>query len=83
MKSNKTLRKILLAGAVATSCVVMAQQGQDSIQYGGWDTFRVGGYGEMLATFKQYGTKTLFYQRQRSKKSGRAGSYYNSMRRIL
>lgn len=57
---NKSLKQFFLSGALLASCGTMAQQSQDSIQYGGWDTFRIGGYGEMVATFKNYGTNRFY-----------------------
>ena len=57
---NKTLRHLLLAGSMAASCAMMAQPGQDSIQYGGWNKFRIGGYGEVVATFKNYGSNRFY-----------------------
>ena len=34
--------------------------GQDSLQYGGWQQYRIGGYGDMVAAFKDYGTNRFY-----------------------
>lgn len=60
MNINKTLRGAALTGTLLVASAAMAQQSQDSIQYGGWSKFRVGGYGEMVATFKNYGTNRFY-----------------------
>lgn len=53
-------RKTLLAIALTTTLGCLAQQGQDSLQYGGWNRLRIGGYGEMVAAFKNYGTNRFY-----------------------
>lgn len=60
MDINKTLKTTLLTAALATATAVMGQQGQDSLQYGGWNKYRIGGYGEMVAAFKNYGTNRFY-----------------------
>lgn len=46
----------LLAATLAlTSLSASAQATKDSLEYGGFSKYRLGGYGEMLATFKDYG----------------------------
>ena len=47
-------------GAALLSCSALAQNSQDSIQYGGWNKFRIGGYGEMVAAFKNYGSNRFY-----------------------
>lgn len=56
MTFSNTFKQVLLMGAMTLSGCAMAQSSQDSIQYGGWNKFRLGGYGEMVAAFKGYGT---------------------------
>lgn len=41
-------------GLLALSSMANAQESQDSIQYGGWNKYQIGGYGEMIAAFKDY-----------------------------
>lgn len=50
----------MFAASMAASVTAMAQQSQDSIHYGGWEKFRIGGYGEMVASFKNYGTNRFY-----------------------
>lgn len=50
-----TLRCAAVAAAMAVAANLGAQESKDSVEYGGWDKFRVGGYGEMVAKFKDYG----------------------------
>lgn len=42
---------LLMAGLTSAN----AQASKDSIEYGGFNKYRIGGYGEMLARFKDYG----------------------------
>lgn len=58
-----SLRYISLCGAIATSLSALAQKSQDSIQYASFDKFRIGGYGEIVAAFKNYG-QNRFYGNQ-------------------
>lgn len=58
--SKDRLRTITLAIALLLTTGAMAQQSQDSLQYGGWNKLRVGGYGEMVAAFKNYGTNRFY-----------------------
>ena len=60
MTINKIIRTTFMLSAITFSSNVMAQQLQDSIQYGGWDKFRIGGYGEMVAAFKNYGSNRFY-----------------------
>ena len=60
MEVKKTIKSTLTLGAIVWASSVMAQNSQDSIQYGGWDKFRIGGYGEMVAAFKNYGTNRFY-----------------------
>ena len=56
-----TLKASLVVCALTLACGgSRAQQSQDSIQYGGWNKLRVGGYGEMVAAFKNYGTNRFY-----------------------
>lgn len=60
MKKDVKLRSTLLAAAMAIGSAASAQSSQDSIQYGGWNQFRLGGYGEAVAAFKNYGTNRFY-----------------------
>lgn len=60
MKKDVKLRSTLLAAAMAIASAASAQSSQDSIQYGGWNQFRLGGYGEAVAAFKNYGTNRFY-----------------------
>ncbi len=60
MKKDVKLRSTLLAAAIAIGSAASAQSSQDSIQYGGWNQFRLGGYGEAVAAFKNYGTNRFY-----------------------
>lgn len=60
MKKDVKLRSTLLAAAIAIGSTASAQSSQDSIQYGGWNQFRLGGYGEAVAAFKNYGTNRFY-----------------------
>ena len=50
----------MLACALTCTTNATAQISQDSIQYGGWEKFRIGGYGEMVAAFKGYGNNRFY-----------------------
>lgn len=56
----KALKNLLTISALVLSGHAVAQNSQDSIQYGGWDTYRIGGYGEMVAAFKGYGNNRFY-----------------------
>lgn len=60
MRKDTRLRMPFLTAALAIGISASAQSSQDSIQYGGWDTFRLGGYGEAVAAFKNYGTNRFY-----------------------
>ena len=56
-----SLIRCTLAGLSLIPCLTAtAQQSQDSIQYGGWEKYRVGGYGEIHTSFKDYGTNRFY-----------------------
>lgn len=67
----KVLNKVMTVGAFALSSFANAQQSQDSIQYGGWDKFRVGGYGEMVASYKDYGRNRFYGSTEGNAKENR------------
>lgn len=60
MEFRNVVKGAVMAFTIILSPNMMAQKSQDSIQYGGWNKFRVGGYGEMVATFKKYGTNRFY-----------------------
>lgn len=45
----------LLAFGLTVASAAVAQQSKVEQEYSGWDSFRIGGYGEMVASFKDYG----------------------------
>lgn len=51
---------LVFLGCFSVASLAHAQLSQDSIQYGGWNKFRVGGYGEMVSAFKDYGTNRFY-----------------------
>lgn len=56
-----SLIRCTLASLSLIPCLTAtAQQSQDSIQYGGWEEYRVGGYGEIHTSFKDYGTNRFY-----------------------
>lgn len=64
--------KVIIAGLLMVNVNANAQQSQDSIQYGGWNTFRIGGYGEMVAARKDYGSNRFYGSGEGNVKEGRA-----------
>ena len=48
-------RKLLLALCVASACPAYGQWNRDSTEMDSYDRYRVGGYGEVVAQFKNYG----------------------------
>ena len=58
--SNIRKKSALVIGTLILSHAMWAQSSQDSIQYGGWSKFRIGGYGEMVAAFKNYGSNRFY-----------------------
>ena len=49
MAIYNTLKTTLLTTALAITTTTMAQQSQDSLQYGGWNKYRIGGYSRTTA----------------------------------
>lgn len=68
----KVIKKMLIACAIASSTVAVAQQSQDSIQYGGWNKYRIGGYGELSSAIKDYGTNRFYGANEGNTKENRA-----------
>ena len=56
--AHRRIAQVLVS--LASTLSASAQEAQDSIQYGGWDHFRIGGYGEINSTFKSYGTNRFY-----------------------
>lgn len=55
------MKKALMALALtAVSTTALAQWNQDSTEYESFDRFRLGGYGEILAQFKDYGINRFY-----------------------
>ena len=48
-------RTLFLAFACLTTSTTFAQWNNDSTEYDSFDRYRIGGYGEMVANFKNYG----------------------------
>ena len=55
MEMNTFFKSMVLASALVSSATVGAQESKVEQEYGGWDKYRIGGYGEMVASFKDYG----------------------------
>lgn len=71
--SKKLLRAAALcAMALAALLPARAQLTKDSMEYAGWDRFRFGGYGEMVANFKDYGTNRFYGNAEGNTKKNRA-----------
>lgn len=60
MKIGKLLNGATLTVAMFAASMGNAQETKDSLEYGGWNRFRVGGYGEMVAKFKDYGINRFY-----------------------
>lgn len=60
MKTGKLLNGATLTVAMFAASMGNAQETKDSLEYGGWNRFRVGGYGEMVAKFKDYGINRFY-----------------------
>lgn len=60
MKIGKFLNGATLTVAMFAASMGNAQETKDSLEYGGWNRFRVGGYGEMVAKFKDYGINRFY-----------------------
>lgn len=68
----KNFKGLIIAGLMSTAINANGQQAQDSIQYGGWERFRIGGYGEMVAARKDYGSNRFYGSSEGNVKEGRA-----------
>ena len=68
----KNLKTLMTAALLGVATMVSAQESQDSIQYGGWDKYRIGGYGEMVAAFKDYGTNRFYGHKEGNAKENRS-----------
>ena len=68
----KEIKILLTAMAFAVSSFANAQQSQDSIQYGGWNKYRIGGYGYMVAARKDYSTNRFYGGSEGNTKENRA-----------
>ena len=61
MRNNNVIRKSVVAMAMACTMPMFAQQNGDSIaEYKSFSKYRIGGYGEMVAAFKDYGTNRFY-----------------------
>jgi len=55
------MKKIyILLGILSMNLTAMAQWNTDSTEYDSFDKYRVGGYGELVASFKNYGINRFF-----------------------
>ena len=63
MKKTKFSNRFLTAGTALLMCGVMtAQNGNENnipSEYTGWNKYRIGGYGEMLGSFMNYGPNRM------------------------
>lgn len=71
MKIGKLLNGATLTAALIATSMVNAQETKDSIEYGGWNRLRVGGYGEMVANFKDYGINRFYGNKEGNPKIDR------------
>lgn len=68
----KNLKTLMTAALLGVATMAGAQESQDSIQYGGWDKYRIGGYGEMVAAWKDYGTNRFYGSKEGNPKQNRS-----------
>ena len=66
------IKHICLLGCIGVASMAHAQMSQDSIQYAGWNKYRVGGYGEMVSAFKDYGTNRFYGSHEGNTKEHRS-----------
>lgn len=73
MECTKKLLRAMSLVVLATVGLASAnaQETKDSMEYGGWNRLRVGGYGEMVANFKDYGTNRFYGSSEGNAKENR------------